>query len=171
MKTIRHNTFETNSSSTHAYTVSVPAKNEDAASTFIPKDGKLEFCISAGVDGENNLFNRVNFLLNFADVTQNEEAFKMVVETIEEFCNCKVNVTHRVYKNQEWVTLNDYKIIRAEDHDVHDAVSDTFYSFLYDSDAETFIEENNKIFEDKEKIKTFIFGRSDRFNTESYYDG
>lgn len=176
MKTIRHNCFETNSSSTHAYTIFAPPKVLAPTAKLIPgQDGTITIDIT-DFEGENTITDRIAFILSYAYYTNDKPLFNQVVACVNSFCECKLLVTTRIWnphsKKYDSLVVNEENLLGLCDKD---KLRDEFYSFLkteYEERDFEYIEyEIKRIRSSNEMLKTFIFSNHTAFTKEEFYDG
>lgn len=200
MKTIRTNCFETNSSSTHSYTVNAPSDlSLKPAQTFVTEDGIVRVKINAG-EPNDSLLGKLSFLLSATYFIGDQAAFDRVVKVAEEFAKVKLEISNREWVNSKWV---EGPVTKVLDHDVPAArkegdEEDYDYDDDYDDDdddgsehpaAETirdeyrswvdeaghgnaggFINEVRKIVQSEQAILVFVFSDIHPFGTETYYN-
>lgn len=186
MKTIRANCFETNSSSTHSYTVNAPSDlSLKPSQTFVTEDGIVRVTINAGEPSES-LLGKLSFLLTATYFIGDQPGFDRVVSVAEEFAKVKLEITRKEWKDGKWVEgpvtkVMDYgdAVVTDEDFDddsVHPAaetIRDEFCSWVNECGHETaddFINEVSEIVESEQAILVFIFSNVLPFGTETYYN-
>lgn len=174
MKTIRTNCFETNSSSTHAYSVSAPSDlSIKPMQTFVTEDGVVKVNLSTG-EPSDSMLGKLSFLLSVAYYIGNQTAFDRVVKVAEDFAKIKLDVQGRIVKDGKyvWDTITTVLPVEEDEDERNDALNDTFYSWTneYGHDGvDSFIEEVEKIWASEQSILVFVFSNLSPFHTESYY--
>lgn len=178
MKTTRTNCFETNSSSTHSFTVNAPYRLDlKPSATFLPgESGKIEVQILGSVDFESCLYDKLNFVLAFAYLTGDKEGYDRVIRVVESFTNLPVDVTARKYEagaGYKTYQVTEVPVYETEEA-MHEAVEDTFYSYVRDyghGSVENFLEEGRKVIASDQSVLVFIFTNHRGFSRETHYDG
>jgi hypothetical protein len=177
MKTLRTNCFETNSSSTHAYSLNT-LSNEDAklTQTFIVDDsGKLEFSITECSSVENSLHGKASFLFSAAYYIGDQAAFDHIRSAIESFTKAKVVVKmQKSWRGEEILDITEvYKHEPDDEELVEEFLADTFSYFSREDfcGIETFIREFNIYTKSEKTITAFIFSNFAPFEEHTYYDG
>lgn len=183
MKTIRSNCFETNSSSTHALTIEFPSVFRDVEMKFIIDQ---EFDLQES-DFTNSSYDKANFFLAYAYVTNNKNLFETVVNLIEQFCGikvtCYINKWNSVEKTRDKVVItsesfddlsetitsqSDEKLIEELEEE------DTFCYMLGEYGHDNvldILEIVEPITKDEDKLLKIIFSNQSIFEEHSYYDG
>lgn len=184
MKTIRYNTFETNSSSTHAYSVSsVNLKNRVDLNIIPDENGEIRLRLTT-MDEDITPQAKISHMLLYANTTGNQEMFDRIVQTVEDHTGGKLYVEARVWNKDKWVdvspltTVSNPRMIFESDDDEtveanHEEISDTFYSFASEYGhgcVEEFIDDMEDIGSSTEKLKIFFFSSKQGVHIESYYN-
>ena len=159
MKTIRYNTFETNSSSTHAYTLNIPVKPSYKP---IVESNKID--INVNHNDCENWAGRIGLLAHYLILSNCESQLKDLTAVIEEFAGFTVT-----FLNPE---PDAVKSIIDEDL-LSDYISDNFYEYTNDyghGSVESFMETLDKILSTAGNTIAFIFSENS-YNTETYIDG
>jgi len=190
MKTIRTNCFETNSSSTHSYTVSAPSDlSLKPAQTFVTEDGIVRVKINAG-EPSDSLLGKLSFLLSATYFIGDQVGFDRVVKVAEEFAKVKLEITSRVWTNGEWVEgpvtkVEDHGAAPAErdeddedyddesSHPAAETIRDEYCSWVNEAgheNADDFINEVLEIVQSEQAILVFVFSDIHPFGTEIYYN-
>ncbi len=148
MKTIRHNTYETNSSSTHAYSVQDLNRKNRPDLNIIPGD-----------DG----FIRVGF----TEMTESTPQNKIVVSA-----SVRLNNKWEKVDNLREVTNPKFNF-DTEEEDDWETLNDEWYSFTNEyghGSINEFCGVMNEIGRTEENLKIFIFSSNQGVHVESYYD-
>lgn len=176
MKTIRTNCFETNSSSTHSFTVSAPTNlSLKPTQTFLADDdGIISVHLEAG-DGDNSLKGKLTFLLATAYHMGNQAAYDRVVKVVEDFTKLTVKATVKAWTGEVWET-NEVTSVLSHDNEeaMSEHIEDQYYSWVRDyghGSVEDFIDKVNKSVESEQAILVFIFTNHLPFDSEAHYDG
>lgn len=178
MKTLRTNCFETNSSSTHAYSLNtLRDENAKLTQTFIVDDsGKLEFTISDCSSVVNSLVGKVNFLFSAAYYIGDQAAFDRIRTTIENFTKATVVVKKpKSWREEEISNVAEVYKHGADENpeDIEDFLADIFGYFSREDycDMPTFVREFKIYTKSENTIKAFIFSNFAPFEEHEYYDG
>lgn len=160
MKTIRENTFETNSSSTHAYSVSVPAGGAGykpiVSGPVNLKQGNYWYG-----DGQS-WSSRIQLMYQYLGVTGRLGEFDAISEAISTFIGQPLVVE----SENKFADIGDYA-------DLKEYVRDEFYKFCnedYSDGVEGFISSMNAIVGDVNKAVAFAFTEG-IVDQHEYYDG
>lgn len=180
MKTIRTNCFETNSSSTHSFTIH---KANDISKlipsqTFIPgPNGDIDIMMAGAPDGDDSsIKNKLRFLLYYTVVIGNVEKHKQIIDVVETFTNAKLNILTREYDR----ALNASVVVPMVVKPIKDgegfnaALEDEFCSWVGEygnGSVDDFKECANSWIESSDSIKAFIFSDVQPFSSEAHYDG
>jgi hypothetical protein len=189
MKTIRTNCFETNSSSTHSYTVNAPSDlSLKPAQTFVTEDGIVRVKVNAG-EPSDSLLGKLSFLLSATYFIGDQAAFDRVVKVAEEFAKVKLEISNREWVNGKWVEGPVTKVLdhgtpaaREEgddddddgsEHPAAETIRDEYCSWVNEAgheNADEFINEVSEIVQSEQAILVFVFSDSHPFRTETYYN-
>lgn len=183
MKTIRYNTFETNSSSTHAYSISaVNLKNRVDLNIIPDENGEIRLRLDT-MDEDITPQAKISHMLHYANTTGNQEMFDRIVQTVEDHTGGKLYIEARVWDKGEWVKYplttisNPRMVFESDDADAVEAnrekISDTFYSFASEYGhgcVQEFIDDMEDIGSSVEKLKIFFFSSKQGVNIEIYYN-
>lgn len=178
MKTVRYNTYETNSSSTHAYTVNAVNKNNRPDLNIIPREDGCIY-VSFTEASEAVPQEKIGHLLKYANHIGDQEMFDRVRKVVEEFTGATLKVSGSAYVDGKWVKNEDWRVVSKPKFDFNDedadweSISDEWYSYTceYGHDgAEDFCNVMNEIGRTEENIKIFIFSSNQGFHVESYYN-
>lgn len=177
MKTIRKHVWETNSSSTNAYTVNKLRKEAKLDTTFLVEDGKIE--LSSRDDGaDNNPRDKAAFILGYTVATGRKDNFDKVLGVISEMTGADVSYkTWKYNQSSKEYEYTDPEFPVFEDQEsLVDAISDEYYEYVgsYDyghPDAEDFMKTIDEFLETEDGIKQFIFSSKQSITCEEYYDG
>ena len=173
MKTIRQNTFETNSSSTHAYSVNRLVKTNRADTNIIP-DEAGEVKIHLTDDTGSSPQSKLTLLLFYAYTVGDQEMFDRIVRVVENFSGARVVASIKAWSGKEWKQTCPVVTVSADGSRTGDKMSDTFYSWTNESghgSTEDFVSTMDEIGADDDTIKVFIFSSRQNISTETYYDG
>lgn len=162
MKTIRQNTFETNSSSTHAYTINVMANDKP---TFKPLIYVDKYTVTNSYDESDSWNGRATLCIRYGYITTGQPTVNNILEWLAEFLGVPVTLDERVLKSSK-----ECGAPVDDDEALHDYMRDEFYSWCRDGGTEDFISDMNKITSDKNLFLSFVFSESS-VSTETYYDG
>lgn len=177
MKTLRTNCFETNSSSTHAYSLNT-LSNEDLkpTQTFIADDdGNISTQITDLYSVENSLPGKLHFLVSAAYHLGDQRAFDLIRQTVENFTKAKLVIRKpKNYREEEIpnvTTVMDYS--GEKEADLDDILTDTLSKFSYDDycDIGTFKREFAIYTKSENTVKAFIFSNFSPVEEHTYYDG
>lgn len=180
MKTIRSNCFETNSSSTHSFTVNTVNLQNKPDVTFIPDtNNEIHIDISRGDSADSATpQDKSAFLLLFADTISDQKLYDRIINIIETFTKAKVIPSFTKWVGGKNVTVSPYLTIEpsedAEEDEVNENLADTFGYYVGEyghGSSEEFKEDILKIVSTDESIKVFIFSSKQGVSTESHYDG
>lgn len=195
MKTIRTNCFETNSSSTHSFTLCIPSKDKKRPTqTVLPnEEGIIQVPISS-CEGEGGVLSKIALLLSIAYYIGDQEGFDRVKKVVTDFTKLPVKavLTERDYSTKP-VTITTSEVTKVkqyaeaavvEDSDEYDddEESSEMLDFISDDfcywtgeyghgSAKAFVEDSQEILNDEDRIMTFIFTNHQAYGTESHYDG
>lgn len=178
MKTVRYNTYETNSSSTHAYTVSRVNKNNRPDLNIIPRE---DGCIYVGFDQATEAVpqEKIGHLLKYANDIGDQEMFDRVRKVVEEFTGATLKVSGAAYVDGKWVKNEDFRKVTNpkfdfDDEDADwDGLTDNWYSYTCEyghGSVEEFCDVMNEIARTEENLKIFIFSSNQGVHVESYYN-
>lgn len=175
MKTIRQHTFETNSSSTHAFTVN-SIKDCKPDTTFYSEDGTYNISLSYS-NGENNPKDKAGFLLHFAKVYGSEDMYDNILRVVGDFSKLNIVATRRYWDNDQrtYVTTEEKPEFVKYDSDknLYESIGDAFYEFTCEyghGSAKKFIDDMLNIVKSDENIIKFVFSSKQGFEIESYYN-
>jgi len=191
MKTIRHNTFETNSSSTHAYSVSsVNASNRVDLNIIPDENGQIVLGMAA-MDDDANPQSKISHMLKYADVSGNQELYDRITKVVEDHVGGKLFVQARVFENGKWVDKSPHTLVSKPRHTVisdddedsdnedededafSEMISDEFYGFTCEyghGSVREFVKDMEAIAATDESLKTFFFSSKQGVSIESYYN-
>jgi len=176
MKTIRTNCFETNSSSTHSFTVSAPTNLAiQPSQTFLPNsDGVIAIQLGRD-DPENSLRGKLKFLLTIAHDLGDQVAFDRVISVVQEFTKIPVKVSMNQWDGKAW-QVNPVTAVKAykEGEDMTESIEDEYYAWTREyghGSVGDFVAEAQKCLKDEQTILTFIFTGFSPFDSEAHYDG
>lgn len=175
MKTIRHATFETNSSSTHAYTIHTSSGRKPDMTPIIETD---EIEIQLHSSEPNGWTSKVGFLLEYAKEINDAAAFKRIIDAVEKFADVKVKAWESVYDK----TVKNYikavitpKTIDGDvlsDEGIEEMINDGDYSCWNNSDySDNFAENMRSNISSEENIVAYCFNSAVSYDTHEYYDG
>lgn len=178
MKTIRTNCFETNSSSTHSFTIH---KADGVATlkpiqTFIPDENGLINVSLGSVDGDySSMMNKLQFLLYYTFISGDNEKFQNVIKVVESFTKAKLKILKYSYDYKTKVGTNT-EITNAEstNKDLDEIIEDEFCQWIGDygnESVEDFKECADSWLENDQSILVFIFSGVSPFSSETYYNG
>lgn len=173
MKTIRQNTFETNSSSTHAYSVNRLNKANRADTNIIP-DENGEVKVNLSDDSGSSPQSKLSLLLFYAYTVGDQEMFDRIVRVVENFSGARVAAVVNKWSGKSWQKNCPVTTVLADGSRTDDAMEDTFCSWTNESghgSTEDFVSTMDEIGADDDTIKVFIFSSRQNINTETYYDG
>ena len=168
MKTIRHNTFETNSSSTHAYTLNVP-KKADFKPLF--EEGIKSIDIQRYSTGVTSWQSRLGLLSHYLVLTDRQKFLKNLIETVEHFIDKSINFIDRSYSvvypiQSQLAEGDDYAETLLE------YLKDEFYSMTNEyghGSAKAFKDTLEEITSTIGLSLAFIFSNS-AYETETWYN-
>jgi hypothetical protein len=178
MKTVRYNTYETNSSSTHAYTVqSVNTKNRPDLNIIPDEDGFIRVGFTEATDAVPQ--DKIGHILNYANSIGDQEMFDRVRRVVEEFTGAKLLVKTTMYVNKQWETVEDVCVVtnpkfdfNSEDED-WETLKDQWYSYTCEyghGSIHEFCDVMNEIGRTDKNLKIFIFSSKQGVGIESYYN-
>lgn len=178
MKTIRQNTFETNSSSTHAYTLQTVKLDNKPDLNFLPdSDGIVKLSIR-DADASNDPRSKASLLLSFLAVCGLGELYHKALNTISEFSGYTVQVSDYRYNQDsgKWdvcdvVIEEPYSPDEEEDDEWDNPIAENFGDYLYEygDTVSSFYDKMKEIAEDPEKTKIFVFCSKQGFSIDTYY--
>jgi hypothetical protein len=179
MKTIRHNTYETNSSSTHAYSVQdLNLKNRPDLNIIPGDDGFIRVGFTEMT--ESTPQNKIGHILNYANSVGDQELFDRVRKVVEEFTGAKLLVSASVRLNNKWERVDDLREVAnpkfnfdTEEEDDWETLNDQWYSFANEyghGSINEFCGVMNEIGRTEENLKIFIFSSNQGVHVESYYN-
>jgi len=179
MKTIRKSVWESNSSSTSAFSICPMNPQNPLDCTFIPnKNNEIQIALESGPNASNATpQDKSALLLFFAVKTGNQTLFDRLITIIELFTQAKVvtSLTSYEYSLKRNVTISPYTVVEAVDEDsFNDSLVDTFCDFCSDlghGSVSEFVKAVEKILISDEAIRTFIFSSKQGFLVEPGYDG
>jgi hypothetical protein len=179
MKTVRYNTYETNSSSTHAYTVrKVDHKNRPDLNIIPDDDGFIRVGFSEM--SESTPQDKIGHILKYANSVGDQEMFDRVRKTVEEFTGAKLLISTRIWKDGKYETVEDMRVVsnpkfnfndEDEDEDT-ESLTDEWYSYTNEyghGSIGEFCEVMNEIGRTEKNLKIFIFSSKQGVYVESYY--
>jgi len=177
MQTVRYNTYETNSSSTHAYTVDSLNRNNRPDLNIIPDDDGF-IRIGFTEMTESTPQDKIGHILNYANSIGDQEMFDRIRKTVEEFTSAKLLISARVWKDRKYETVEDMREVSnpkldLEDEDSLESLRDEWYSFACEyshGGIAEFCEVMNEICRSEENLKIFIFSSKQGVGIESYYN-
>jgi len=185
MKTIRHNTFETNSSSTHALSISM---NNITKPTFKPiSEDTVEIGIYSY--GYETWKDRLSMLITYCIVRDKISKINDILELVSGFVGFPVktvfklediyiNTTDDSYNRKMYQIEKDGKFFRLYewtdemiDDDDFDQFSEFFGNSGYGEDsAKDLVDKLENIISNQEKLLAFVFSENP-ISSEEYYDG
>jgi hypothetical protein len=177
MQTVRYNTYETNSSSTHAYTVnSLNCSNRPDLNIIPDDDGFIRIGFTEMT--ESTPQDKIGHILNYANSIGDQEMFDRIRKTVEEFTSAKLLISARVWKDRKYETVEDMREVSnpkldLEDEDSLESLRDEWYSFACEyshGGIAEFCEVMNEICRSEENLKIFIFSSKQGVGIESYYN-
>lgn len=179
MKTIRYSTYETNSSSTHAYTVqSVCAKNRPDLNIIPDDDGFIRVGFTEATEAVPQ--EKIGHLMKYADSIGDQEMFDRVRKVVEEFTGAVLKVRGGSYIKNKWVQTDDFRVVSnpkfdfdTEEDEDWERLSEEWYSYTCEyghGSIREFCEVMNEIGNSEENLKIFIFSSKQGVDVESYYD-
>jgi hypothetical protein len=174
MKTTRTSCFETNSSSTHAYTLDIPdLANRKPAYKFVDEELTFNLAISDYLEGTP--LSKLRFILSLAHLAGCQAEFDRVIETFaDEGIKITCTTTRRVPGKSCCETVETAEVEQYEDEDERNvALEDELYKFTYNDDAtiEEILEDMSRVYLTKENIKKFVLSDVNPFDSYTYYDG
>lgn len=178
MKTVRYNTFETNSSSTHAYCISSIDTSNRVDLNIIPSDDGIINLRLASMDGNTTPQSKISHMLLYANTIGNQEMFDRIFSVVENHTGAKLIVSCKLWVKDKWVSISDLKEV-TNPHMHHDidgckeSVGDIFYSFANEyghGSVDQFIEDMNDILSSEENLKKFFFSSDQGVSIETYYN-
>jgi hypothetical protein len=179
MKTIRYTTYETNSSSTHAYTVhSLNMKNRPNLNIIPSEDGFIRVGFTEMTQSTPQ--DKIGHILNYANSIGDQELFDRVRKVVEEFTGAKLLVSTRVYVDKKWEKVEDLRTVtnpkfdfESDDEDKWETFDDNWYSYVNEyghGSSENFCSVMNEIGRTEESLKIFIFSSHQGVHVETYYN-
>jgi len=179
MKTIRQSIFESNSSSTHAFSVNIINPNNKPDCTFIPdENNEIHIKLENGPGASNATpQDKSSLLLLYAGKTGNQDLFNRVITIIEDFTKAKVVTSYSSYdySSKSHVTISPYIVVVTNKEDnFNNDVGDTFYDFCSDlghGSEQEFNSVMNEVIKSDESIRTFIFSSKQGFCVAAGYEG
>lgn len=176
MKTLRTNCFETNSSSTHAYSLNTLRDDSvKLTQTFITEDGIINATVTDLYTANNSLQGKLDFLVSAAFHLGNQPALDRIRKTVEDFTKAKLVI--KKAKSYSSETIDDVQYVMSyadEDPEaLDDILSDTLGKFSYEDycDIETFRREFAIYTKSENTIKAFLFSNFSPIEEHTYYDG
>lgn len=179
MKTIRQSVFESNSSSTHSYSIATLNPKNPLDCTFIPNsNNEIHINLEDGPNASNATpQDKSALLLSFANITGDQELFDRVITVIELFTKAKVITSYSSYDRslRKHVTTTPYTVVNVSDADSFNSnMEDNFSDFCSDlghGSISEFVRAVKTLIVSDETIRTFIFSSNQGFIVESGYDG
>jgi hypothetical protein len=179
MKTVRYNTYETNSSSTHAYTVhGVNLKNTPDLNIIPSDDGFIHvgFTEITGSTPQD----KIGHILNYANSIGDQELFDRVRKVVKKFTGADLiirasgwlNGKREMFDNLSEVTNPKFDF-DSDDESAWESLSDTWYSYSNEyghGSIKSFCAVMNEIGRSEENLKIFIFSSKQGVHVESYYN-
>lgn len=177
MKTVRYSTFETNSSSTHAFTVNpVDLANKPDLNIIPDENG----CIVLGLCGAESGVpqEKIGHLLKYANSIGDQDAFDRVRKVVEEFTGAQLIVKTKQWSGSKMVSYEDLRVVTNEKIDFEeeediDNLIDEWYSYTHaygHGGVSEFCSVMNEICSTEENIRIFIFSSKQSVYSETYYD-
>jgi hypothetical protein len=164
MKTVRQSTFETNSSSTHAYSLVVPSNFAPPAYSFVDKE--IEVKLGATYYIAMTPRGRLEFLLSFAYLIGDQAAFDKIRSVIEAHSSCTIKTLTNTGLT---VIVKSYE----NDDERNCELEEAFYKFTYDENdsIESLIQKFNQIVAKDANIISFVFSEYNPIDQYEHYDG
>ena len=177
MQTVRYNTYETNSSSTHAYTVDSLNRSNRPDLNIIPDDDGF-IRIGFTEMTESTPQDKIGHILNYANSIGDQEMFDRIRKTVEEFTSAKLLISTHIWKDRKYETVEDMREVfkpklDLEDEDALESLNDEWYSFANEyghGGINEFCGVMNEIGRTEENLKIFIFSSNQGVHVESYYN-
>ena len=188
MKTVRQHTFETNSSSTHAYSVDTLNESNRIDLNIIPDENGEIVLFPSTMDESNTPQSKISHMLAYARAIKDQELFERIVETVNEHTGGKLVVKDRVWRDKnyhhdiiekiEGPKLDLAAILAADEdddafEDDRECLRDTFYSYTCEyghGSLEDFVEVHEAIASSKATLGIFFFSSKQGVNVASYYN-
>lgn len=177
MKTIRYNTYETNSSSTHAYTVNRLNRSNRPDLNIIPDDrGFIRLRLGEMTCATPQ--DKISHVLKYANSIGDQDMFDRIRKTVEEFTGGKLLINSMVWKNNNYEEVELREVDNPkfdfddEDSDF-DLLDDEWYSYSSEyghGSIREFCDVMTEICSSEENLKIFIFSSKQGVEIESYYD-
>ena len=168
MKTVRANTFETNSSSSHSVSLSTP-KQYWRDLTFVPNLEDLVVTVGGSISEEDaDPISKIRFVIKL---------FSLLGYDTKPFCNAVKEFSGRgiqIEFGQFFESVPKFKGTEDEIEEQRDEwVDDALYSYRspYDSDIPKVLKFAEKMKDDVELALDFVFSSNAGFYCEYYYDG
>jgi len=162
-KTVRMGQFESNSSSTSAYSVYLPKKTDIPEFKPYIKSDKLEIPYRPYSDTQSWI-DRVQFLTGFLSITGRVNEIPTFMEKISKFA--EISITMINVKDDSFKGESSYE-------DLNEYLDDSYYSFCneYGHDSvEDFKDTMNTLLADDDLVLAFVFS-SNFISEQSWYNG
>jgi hypothetical protein len=175
MKTTRSNCFETNSSSTHAYSLNTfKEESWKLSQTFIPdENNQIHVEISDLDNVENSMAGKLQFLVSVAYHKGDQHAFDRIKRAVKDFTNADLIVNKPKSWRDDTSILNVKAVNNILEDEIRDYLDDTFNRFTREDygSVDELILNFNTYTKSENSIKAFIFSNFAPFEKQEYYDG